>query len=67
MVTVQVEQVHWDGDRKWAYRINQFFQLLYFMPVLPQGAIFTDELFDLVFRFHGNEVFVWVIDGGVSV
>lgn len=37
------------------------------MPVLPQGPIFTDELFDLVFSFHGNKVFVWVINWGVSV
>lgn len=67
MVTVQVEQVHWDGDREWAYSINQLLQLLYFLPVLPQGPIFTDELFDLVFSFHRNKVFVWVINWGVSV
>lgn len=67
MVTVQVEQVHWDGDREWAYCINQLLQLLYFLPVLPQGPIFTDELFDLVFSFHRNKVFVWVINWGVSV
>lgn len=67
MVTVQVEQVHWDGDREWAYSINQLLQLLYFLPVLPQGPIFTDKLFDLVFSFHRNKVFVWVINWGVSV
>lgn len=35
MVTVQVEQVHGDGDREWAHGRDQLLQFLDFISVLP--------------------------------